>query len=415
MTIVYDITRLVDRSAALYPTGVDRVDLRYALWTRRQASDWKAVYQRPNGFEEMTDLATALLKELESRWIVGAKIEPTDFWTSSRRKEAQRENEVFILEKLSKLGIRDRWQERTSWLARLVSCAPRWVAAWRQPRQTTRTFAWPKGGGLSYWNIGHNYKFSSGIKSIPLARVKTYFFIHDLIPLTHPETQKKSSAFHFASFCQHVAECGDVIISSAQYTFANNIYFADKRKVIVPLATEDRFHNASAPDAKNHYLVVGTIEPRKNISLLLDAWELLKQRMSVLPVLRIVGKRSWANDDLFERMDVAKHEGWLEECSDVSDEQMLAFLLEAKALLFPSRVEGWGIPVAESLNAGVPVVCSDTPLMREVSQLHAIFCDPLDPQEWAKVIENEEFKDPSLYQGITWSSYFERLEEQLEN
>lgn len=107
------------------------------------------------------------------------------------------------------------------------------------------------------------------------------------------------------------------------------------------------------------------------------------------PQLILVGKRGWENEnilDLLERCPALQ--GVVIEESYLSDEAVADLLQNSNGLLFPSFVEGYGLPVAEAMSLGVPSICSDIPALREVGKDKVIYIDPLDAIEWQKVIDD---------------------------
>ena len=168
--------------------------------------------------------------------------------------------------------------------------------------------------------------------------------------------------------------------------------------------------------------MVGTVEPRKNYTLILQLWRSLAARLGpATPKLVLVGQRGWECEntvDLLERSPllqdvVIEHQ----RCSDVD---LAALRRQARALLFPSFVEGYGLPLAEALEAGVPVIASDLPVFREFAADIPEYIDPLDGRRWAEVLS--DFTAPnspmraaqllrlSSFRPYSWNSHFETLE-----
>ena len=152
----------------------------------------------------------------------------------------------------------------------------------------------------------------------------------------------------------------------------------------VPNAAADEF---SAVKASNHYksnhiVYMGAFTPYKNVECLIDALEHLPavtlDLCSKIPPqrLEILSKRA-AEKGVGDR--VAFHDG-------VSDAKYLELLSNARCLVTASRLEGFGLPLLEGQRAGVPVVCSDTPIFREVGQESVLYFDPDNPSEAAAQI-----------------------------
>jgi glycosyltransferase involved in cell wall biosynthesis len=138
-----------------------------------------------------------------------------------------------------------------------------------------------------------------------------------------------------------------------------------------------------------YFLCVGTIEPRKNHLLLFNLWRRLAETREAheVPRLLLVGRRGWENEnavDMLERCDALR--GHVEECGSLSDRALQQLMSGARALLMPSFAEGFGMPVAEALQSGLPVLCSDLPALREASGGLASYLDPLDGIGWMNAI-----------------------------
>ena len=117
-----------------------------------------------------------------------------------------------------------------------------------------------------------------------------------------------------------------------------------------------------------YFLYIGTIEPRKNHLLLFQIWRRLALEMGDrCPRLVLVGQRGWENEmvlDVIERSEILRDK--IVEYNALPDERVRELVAGARAVLLPSFAEGYGLPVAEALSAGTPVLCSDLPALREV-------------------------------------------------
>src|SRR5262249_44691063 len=109
--------------------------------------------------------------------------------------------------------------------------------------------------------------------------------------------------------------------------------------------------------------------------------------------LVIIGRRGWEYEnaaDMLERCRELK--GVVVEYPRCGDDELAALVDHAQALLFPSFVEGYGIPLAEALTRGVPVIASDLPVFHEIAGAIPDYADPLDGPRWAELISN--YADP---------------------
>lgn len=136
---------------------------------------------------------------------------------------------------------------------------------------------------------------------------------------------------------------------------------------------------------RGFFLSVGTIEPRKNHSVLIDAYARLNASFRRAYPLVCVGPPGWGKINS-RSVDVLRSEGTLQFTGYVSEEVLSALYARACALLFPSLYEGFGIPVAEALATGLPVVVSDIPVMHELAGEAGHYMSPQQPDDWAEAI-----------------------------
>jgi glycosyltransferase involved in cell wall biosynthesis len=153
-------------------------------------------------------------------------------------------------------------------------------------------------------------------------------------------------------------------------------------------------HDA-APDVDNaerpYFVCIGTIEPRKNHLLLLNLWRRMAETLppDLVPRLILVGRRGWENENILDMLDRCPAlRGVVEERGRLPDRALSRLLVHARALLMPSFAEGFGLPVAEALAAGVPVIASDIPAHREAGGAVPDYLDPLDGPAWLTAIRD---------------------------
>ena len=160
------------------------------------------------------------------------------------------------------------------------------------------------------------------------------------------------------------------------------------------------------------YLIVSTVEPRKNHAYLLDTFDRLWHRDKDVTLL-IIGRRGWKVEHLLER--IFSHPRFGKNLffrEDIGDSELQYCYSRARALLFPSIAEGFGLPIIEALNSGLPVIASDIPVHREVGKDDIGYCDIHDPESLAKLItgiEEKGFCDevPLVQDAHGWISWEE--------
>jgi glycosyltransferase involved in cell wall biosynthesis len=138
------------------------------------------------------------------------------------------------------------------------------------------------------------------------------------------------------------------------------------------------------------------------------------------PRLVVIGQRGWECEnvlDLLERSEPVRQS--VIELGRCSDQELATWLGHARALLFPSFAEGYGLPLMEALAAGVPVIASDLPVFREIAGAVPEYLDPLDGLGWRNMVQ--EYASPGStrrsaqclrlagFRSPTWAQHFERV------
>lgn len=227
------------------------------------------------------------------------------------------------------------------------------------------------------------------------------FFVHDLIPVTHPEYCRRGERERHMVRMRTAVATGRGIIVNSQDTLAALGRFCHEMElqippaVVAPLATSlPQTQLGPRPIAGPYFVVVGTIEPRKNHWLLLQLWRNLIERSGeAAPRLAVIGRRGWECENVVDLLERCRQlNGVVSERGACSDAELATYLRHAQALLIPSFAEGYGIPVAEALALGVPVIASDLPAFREIAGNIPEYADPLDGRRWMELII--EYADP---------------------
>lgn len=222
----------------------------------------------------------------------------------------------------------------------------------------------------------------------------------DAIPLSHPEwvTYRHKSVMNEA--WRRSAHWADHVLTISDYSrreIARCFRIPEKRISVIPLGVDERWFTASDDSQQQavkgryglpdrYFLFVGTLQPRKNLALLLQAHEALPATVREECPLVIVGREGWGCDELVARLKSASlpHVRWLDY---VPGEDLPAVVHSATALFFPSLGEGFGLPVLEAFAAGTPVAASNTTSLPEVAGNAAILLDPTRVSVWSETME----------------------------
>src|SRR5258706_646945 len=221
----------------------------------------------------------------------------------------------------------------------------------------------------------------------PPKKVKLTATIHDMTSLLMPELHTPGNVRADASFTENVLKRADRLIAVSENTRADAIKHAgldaDRMDVIYSGVPEVYFGAQPRPSSRPYILYVGTIEPRKNIDTLLDAWQGLRLRDDY--DLLIAGATGWSSEKtmarLLSRPPSVRYLAYLPE------DELPGLTAGATAFLYPSLYEGFGFPVAQPMAAGVPVITSNTSSLPEIAGDAALLVDPRSPAELAAALE----------------------------
>lgn len=286
--------------------------------------------------------------------------------------------------------------------------------------------------GRLYLNLGH-----TGLDSESFSKwggetdVCPIYFVHDLIPLTHPEFCRLGEAERHKRRMRTVLSTASGVIGNSQATLDDLARFGANEGLPRPpavaawLGTAPAEHSAAEPPSRPTFVVLGTIEGRKNHLMLLDIWSRLVARMGAdAPRLLIIGQRGWEADEVFRMLDGNQALcGHMIELNHCSDQETARHLASARALLFPSKAEGYGLPLIEALALGTPAIASDLPAFREIGQGVPLLLDPANEAAWEAAILDfatpksaaraEQLRRLEDFQAPTWDAHFRIVEDWL--
>ena len=283
------------------------------------------------------------------------------------------------------------------------------------------------------FNTGHSGLDDPGYaERVRRHGLRPVYFVHDLIPLTHPECCRPGEADKHRQRLLTMLNTGHGIIANSQATLEDLRRFARDAGLRLPPSVVAHLGvealpapAAQAPLTEAYFVALGTIEARKNHLLLLQLWRQMSEAgLPDLPRLVLIGQRGWECEqvlDLLERCP-ALH-GRVLELGDCGDAELANWLHHARALLFPSFVEGFGMPLVEALHAGVPVLASELPVFREIAGDVPEYLDPLDGPGWRRAVLDYARADSPLraaqlqrmgaFRAPSWADHFATVESAL--
>jgi len=265
------------------------------------------------------------------------------------------------------------------------------------------------------------------LKDIPVVAT-----IMDAIPLSHPEWGSPNLRWLKNKLWQKSAQWAEHVITISEFSKAEIVKHFDipaERISVVHLGVDQKYSQAIESTQiqktqkkfnlqRPYFLCIGTLQPRKNMA---SAWTAFKQ----LPLniqseydLVIVGRNGWGVETLVAQLknqNADSHVRWL---GPVAEIDKLALLQGAKALVFPSLSEGFGLPMLEAFASGTPVIASNTTSLAEVSGGAALGIDPLNTGEIMEamlaVSQNEALRLQMIQKGrqrsleFTWEKCAEQ-------
>lgn len=289
------------------------------------------------------------------------------------------------------------------------------------------------GRGRPYFNIGHTGLDDPMLRRWLLtADVRPIYLVHDLIPLSHPEFCREGERKRHNQRMRTVLETASGLIGNSQATLDALAKFGLAERMPRPpqlaawlgSTSFDKPLRPILPDRPT-FVVLGTIEARKNHLLLLNIWSRLITRFGAsAPRLLIIGQRGWEAEEVNNMLDGDETlRGHVVEISGCSDFELAGHLSTARALLFPSLAEGYGLPLIEALGLGVPVIASDLPVLHEIGQEIPMFLSPVDELGWeAAILDFVDATSParavqldriSTFRPPSWADHFAAVERWL--
>jgi glycosyltransferase involved in cell wall biosynthesis len=279
--------------------------------------------------------------------------------------------------------------------------------------------------GSVYLNVGHtDYDLVAHARWIRRHVLRPVYLIHDLIPVTHAEHCRAHAVRrHRGRVVGALSSAAGIIVTSRSVE-QDLRRFASRNGLKVPPVTISPIAGAPlkadvAPlaDDPGYFLCVGTIESRKNHRMLLEVWQRLGRRLGArAPRLVIVGSWGAGSSGVRRALSTSGMVGGLVKVVGRCDDGALARLMvRARAVLMPTLAEGYGLPMAEALGLGVPVIASDIPCFHEVGQGIPTLLDPHDPDAWEAKLT--AFDDAAArrqrqivglhgYRPPTWDAHF---------
>jgi glycosyltransferase involved in cell wall biosynthesis len=237
-----------------------------------------------------------------------------------------------------------------------------------------------------------------GVHALAAARgCKTVSFVHDIFPLLPPKDTESAEKRNerFRDWLDFIAENSSLVMCISRFTRQQLMAYLGGIPPRGDIAIARFPHEFRRSKAVQHYTVrrdvdqiiktryalcVGTIQIRKNILKLLEAWQALQDHARELPHLVLAGGKGWGVDDVYKSLRKTSNAGGTVKIVDCPNDAELELLYQnCQFSVFPSKSEGWGLPIGESLWFGKPVICANNASMPEVGGPFAAYFDHAVP------------------------------------
>lgn len=238
------------------------------------------------------------------------------------------------------------------------------------------------------------------IRALKAQDVRTAIVLYDLIPVTSPQWVYPGHRERFMPYAEALPSF-DAVFCISDCVREEFLAFCQERGYQVPphvvtIPMGYQFAQTARPSAPTvpeiaqgeFGLCVGTLEPRKNHQALLDAFDILWEKGVALSLV-IVGKPSFRSEETLARIHrhplLGKKLFYRSNCDDGELEELYR---RCRFTILPSLMEGFGLPLLESLSRGKPCLCSDISVFKNIAGEFGVYCNPTDPRSIVAQIEN---------------------------
>ncbi len=253
----------------------------------------------------------------------------------------------------------------------------------------------------------------------PRIKGKVINTVYDMAFLKHPETLDPKNLKRIKKDISYSINRSEKIITISENSKKEIMDFChlpeNKIKIIYPAPSLPEKSADFAILSGKHYikkpylLYVGTLEPRKNIERLIDAYFLFSKETDGYQLV-IAGNKGWMYDAIFEKVKNLSMENNVIFTGYITEEEKKSLYENASLFLYPSLYEGFGMPIAEAMSLGVPVICSNTSAMPEVGGEAAVLVNPFDikamEDAMLSVISDTEKRKQMSEKGVMQSRNF---------
>ncbi|RYZ58242.1 MAG: glycosyltransferase family 1 protein, partial [Chitinophagaceae bacterium] len=220
-------------------------------------------------------------------------------------------------------------------------------------------------------------------------RVPQCLVVHDLGFLHHPEGYQKSHLAYYKHFTPRFVRKAKTVATVSGFSKADivtkygtapekiSVVYNGVKEIFRPFSFDEKMAvKEEYTGGAEYFLYTGAIQPRKNLVNLLKAYSVFKRRLQSSLKLVLAGRLAWKNDEFLELLKTYKYKEDVVLTGYVPEEELAPLTASAYAAVYPSYFEGFGVPVAEAMRCGVPVLTTKDSAMEEISGGAALYFDP---------------------------------------
>ncbi len=248
--------------------------------------------------------------------------------------------------------------------------------------------------------------------------------VHDLNFIYYPEFLTVDSLRYYAGQIQWAVDHADHISADSHATrqdLIERLGVPPEKVTTVHLAANPIYEQAVEETAvtatlqkynvpQGFILAVGTLEPRKNIPFLINAYRKLRIANSYTPPLILIGRKGWIYEDIFKLIAEYKLTDSVIHLESIFDEELTHFYHGAGVLVTPSHYEGFGLPALEAMHCGCPVVVSNRGSLPEIAGDAGLILDVDDEDAWVdalqKALSDSDFRQHLIQKGYQQAATF---------
>jgi glycosyltransferase involved in cell wall biosynthesis len=275
------------------------------------------------------------------------------------------------------------------------------------------------GAGLSASRSHADVMFIPTAATLPVGRVPAICTIHDVTPITMPSHSAKVSAIQ-RFLLRGCARLSRMIITSSECSKMDIVALLgvpEEKVVVIHDGCDQSLFNTEPPNeaalttllrrlgiARPYLLHHGTIQPRKNLKRLIEAYHLILANTDLDFDLVLAGQQGWASDEIVTAATRSRDRGKVILVGVLGDSDLALLIKGARLTVVPSLYEGFSLPMVESMACGVPTIASRTSCLPEISGNALAYFDPLSVEDMAScmyaVLCNSELSSSLRQKGI---------------